>query len=335
MSFIEVLNKFFQAVMSVLRGIGGGAQPDEPAGQPPTPVSPKVLLIVFDPAVPSQGGKKLSQAMNWYSVDDLVTRCIADLTEVSGGYLNYRIAGRVDVDGMPVKIDGFCYTADQIYNVVKNNNGIHQPDTADYTRIINDHNLTARINSGEIDEVWMFGPPYAGFYESRMVGPGSFFCNAPELTSIPGLTKRFIMMGFNYQVTVGFMLESMGHRSESIMERVFRNQSEANHLWHRFIRYEKTHPGEAECGNVHFAPNSTKDYEWGNPTMVASRCRSWAGGAPDLTAAPVQMNCAEWGNGEIRAHHKWWMLRFPRVSGSQNGIALNWWKYITNPNNVQ
>jgi hypothetical protein len=47
------------------------------------------------------------------------------------------------------------------------------------------------------------------------------------------------------------------------------------------------------------------------------------------------MNCAEWGNGEIRAHHKWWFLRFPRVSGSQNGIALNWWKYITNPNNVQ
>lgn len=334
MTFGEWLAKIFQSILEIFRHLGGGAQPEEIAGQKPAPVNLKVLLMVFDPAIPSQGNKKLTQAMNWFNVDTLVNNYIADLSEVSDGYLNYQVVERIDVDSLPVKIDGFCYTPDQIYTVVKTNNGIHHPDTADYPRIINDFNLVARINSGEIDEVWMFGPPYAGFYESRMIGPGAFFCNAPELTSVAGLTKRFIMMGFNYQVSVGFMLESIGHRAESIMERVYRNHPTDKHLWHRFIRIEKDFPGKAECGNVHFAPNSTKDYEWGNPTRVMSRCRSWQG-APDLTAAPVEVDCSEWGNGDIRAHHKWWLERFPRLTGRLDNVSLNWWKYIADANQVK
>ena len=41
---------------------------------------------------------------------------------------------------------------------------------ADYEQIIQKFDLLGKIESAQIDEVWMFGGPYFGFYESRMVG---------------------------------------------------------------------------------------------------------------------------------------------------------------------
>ena len=60
--------------------------------------------------------------------------------------------------------------------------------------------------------------------------------------------------------------------------------------------------------------------------------------ADELTAINQYMvhseMCADWGYGDIREHHKWWMSHFPRTAGRRNGISNNWWKYIANPNNV-
>lgn len=42
----------------------------------------------------------------------------------------------------------------------------------DYRAIIRQYDVVQRVESGEIDEVWLFGFPYAGFYESIMVGRG-------------------------------------------------------------------------------------------------------------------------------------------------------------------
>jgi hypothetical protein len=105
-------------------------------------------------------------------------------------------------------------------------------------------------------------------------------------------------------------------------------------LWEKFIRYDQKYPGQAECGNVHFAPNSTRDYDWGNGRTVPSRCHTWLN-FPDLSGEPQLVNCAEWGNGEIRHHHLWWLGHLPHVLGSTRGVANNWWQYIVNPNLVK
>jgi hypothetical protein len=47
-----------------------------------------------------------------------------------------------------------------------------------------------------------------------------------------------------------------------------------------------------------------------------------------------QVNCAEWGGGEIHAHHKWWLKHLPKVGGHTNGIANNWWQYVLDLNRV-
>ena len=203
--------------------------------------------------------------LGWHDVDDLITEYIADLKKSSHGIANYRVVEKIEVDDFPIKQDGFRYEMKAYRHSLQTRSGFHQPDQVDYESIIDQFNIIERINRNEMDEVWLFGFPYAGFYESRMVGPGSFFCNAPPLDIYNHCLRRFVIMGFNYERGVGEMLESMGHRAEFTMSQVFRNDHSESNLWRKFCLIEKTHPGRSQVGTVHFAPNSRRDYDWGNP----------------------------------------------------------------------
>ena len=140
-------------------------------------------------------------------------------------------------------------------------------------------------------------------------------------------------MGFSYERGVGEMLESFGHRLESMMKKTFSKTRGNANLWERYIRYEKKNPGQAEVGNVHFAPNSERDYDWGNMRLVVSKCDDWLN-FPDFTGKARQVNADDWGNGDIRLHHQWWQKRIPHVAGRQHGIHNNWWQYIMDANKV-
>lgn len=311
-----------------------GPAPAVPAGTGlPEPLERRALVIIYNPPVPCESNRPLIEALGWNDPARLIEGYISDLRQASYGYLNYRVTQVITAEHFPVKADGFCYDADAYVQAMQTNSGFHQPDTVDYARILEEFNLLSRIDADEFDEVWLFGGPYAGFYESIMVGPQAFFCNAPAYEH-SGVGRRFIIMGFNYQRGVGEMLEAFGHRAESMMRRVFAGQSGDADLWERFNRIELRNPGQAEVGSVHFAPNSLRDYDWGNPAPVFSRSRAWLN-FPDLSAPAVEMTCAEWGGGDIRRHHVWWLERFPHLLGQSNGIAWNWWWYAADPNTVR
>lgn len=306
--------------------------PPEPGGQLPLPVTRKVMQIVFDPLVAHNANQRLSQHLGWNDVDALSSAYRSDLLTCSHGYLNYQIVQTILIDRFPLKKDGFTYTVADYLQAWQTGSGFHQPDLVDYARILHEFDLLNKVNAGTIDEVWLFGMPYAGFYESIMVGPGAFFVNAPPLNAA-GAERAFIIMGFNYQRGVGEMLEAFGHRAEFVLGRVFQPTAGDANLWARFTRYDKLFPGQAECGTVHYAPNSQIDYDWGNPAFVPSRCRNWLN-FPDLSGAPVLVNCAEWGDGDIRKHHTWWLSLFPHWTGKTNGISWNWWRYVVDPSNT-
>jgi hypothetical protein len=299
-----------------------------------TPVRPRVLLIIYNPRVPGEGGRKLHQVLNWNDPDLLTQQYIADLREISHGYANYEIVERIEVDDMPVKLDGFQYRADDFVARWRARGDFHQPDAVDYHHILDHFAIIDRVNSDQIDEVWLHGFPYAGFYESLMVGPGAFWCNSPPLPNSSHSRRRFVVMGFSYERGVGEMLENLGHRAESIMNHAYRRASGAANLWQRFSRYDQTHPGQAEVGTMHFAPNSVRDYDWGNTTFVPSRCHTWRN-FPDRQGEVRQVNCQEWGNGDIRQHHLWWFRLLPHAAGATNGISHNWWEYVIDPNLVR
>jgi hypothetical protein len=294
----------------------------------------KTLVIVYDPVVDPARGTKLSQFMRWNRVEDLAKDFMTDILQLSGGLARYQIIQRIDVDGFPAKVDGFRYDAQTYLNVLRGVTPPYMPQEANYHAIIERFNILAAIARNEIDEVWIFNFPHAGFYESIMGGPGAFWCNAPPLKNTEAARRRFVIMGFSYERGVGEMLENMGHRAESIMEKTFEKVIGEN-LWKRFIRYQKTAPGKAALGNIHFAPNSQKDYDWNNLMPVVSECDDWLHNFPNFKGVTRTVTSAEWGSGDIREHHRWWFRHIPKVAGRKNGIHNNWWQYIMNPNQVK
>lgn len=307
---------------------------DEPAGGTPEPVKRRVSLIIHNPRVPSAGNERLDKVLRWNDTNQLVESFINDLRECSGDYLNYEIVETIIVDKVPRKADGFTYTVDGFVKAWNERKGFHDPDLVDYDALLEEFEMIRKVNENIIDEFWLFAFPYAGYYESIMGGPGAFWCNAPPLTQTAHANKRFIIMGFNYQRGVGEMLEAFGHRAESIMKYTFRRERGDDNLWERFIRHEFKNPGQAEVGWMHYAPNSERDYDWGNKRKVLSRWRTWRN-FPNLAGEAETVDCHDWGDGDIRLHHKWWFELLPKIGGSANGIAYNWWQYIADPNLVR
>ena len=302
--------------------------------EPPQLTILKTLVIVYNPVVDETSGKKLSEYMNWNKVEDLAKGFMSDILQVSGELVRYQIVQRIDVDAFPAKVNGYTYNAQTYLDVVSGVTSPYMPQEADYHAIIKRFNILQRVAKNEIDEVWVFNFPHAGFHESIMGGPGAFWCNAPPLKNTEASKRRFVIMGFSYERGVGEMLENMGHRAESIMEKTFEKLSGDDNLWNRFIRYEQTSPGRAALGNVHFAPNSDRDYDWNNPSTVISECDDWLNNFPNFKGATRKVNAEDWGNGDTRKHHVWWMKHFPKTKGRRNNIHNNWWQYVANPNHV-
>jgi len=307
---------------------------DEPAGGTPEPVKRRVSLIIHNPRVPSAGNERLDKVLRWNDATRLLEGYINDLRECSGGYLNYEIVESITVDKFPRKADGFSYTADGFVKAWNERKGFHDPDLVDYDALLEEFEMVRKVDENLVDEFWLFAFPYAGYYESIMGGPGAFWCNAPPLTQTAHASRRFVIMGFNYQRGVGEMLENFGHRAESIMKYTFRRERGDDNLWERFIRHEFKNPGQAEVGWMHYAPNSERDYDWGNKRKVLSRWRTWRN-FPNLEGKAETVDCHDWGDGDIRLHHKWWFELLPKIGGSANRIAYNWWQYIVDPNLVR
>jgi hypothetical protein len=367
-SLRDLLNRLFRPP-SPAPSAGPTPPPTQPA-QPPTPVitaeplvplAPRVLVIVYDPVIDPLKNTRLTewgrQNRGWSRVDDLLAGYIADVDECSGGLVKYNVVQRIDVDAFPLRLNGKRFTAMEyldLYTV--NPSKYKEPDDRfDYQDLLQEFNLLSRVNNHEIDEVWLFTYPFSGTYESVMCGTHAFWCNGPVIENTPG--RRFAVMGFSYERGVGEMEEDLGHRTESIMAKLYHAQdflqwtyaydrsqnpyvklepnkydavkfAETN-LFAKFLLYDRIAPGNAQCGNVHYAPNSQKDYEWGNPTPVITYADDWLT-FPNLPRVQKMQNCNSWGNGDIRGHHRWWFSRFPKAAGRRDGIRLNWWSYICN-----
>ena len=307
------------------------------------PLQPRVLMITFNPVIDNATGKKLIEAMGWNAPDQLAAGYIADVRECSGGLVNYQIIQRIETNVLPIKQDGFRYTPQEYLAVVQTHRGAHDPDMVDYNAILTQFNVLPRVAANEFDEVWLFGGPYFGFWEAAMAGKDAFFCNGGPIPNTAQCPRRVVVMGFSYERGVGEMLEDLGHRAEAILARVFgaesflqwaytRGRSPATvtganvNLFERFMCFDQIAPGKANIGSVHYAPNSPSDYEWGVTTPVQSCADDWTH-FPNLPQPPNYraMDTRDWGNGDVRAHHKWWLTHLPKVAGVTNGIANNWW----------
>ena len=316
-------------------------------------ITRRVLVVNLDPVLEAHGNVRLHEYLGWFDPHASNADYLADLTAASGGKVQWELAAWVDLDLWPVKADGFQYTdttylqswADPVQYPW------HKDDLVNYETLL-DMPLAALGNktahqmaaSGEVDEVVFWGFPYAGFYESRMVGSTAYWCNSGGIVRP---SRLYVVMGLNYERPESYALHSFGHRAESIMKRVYGSWSSdatINHLWDRFTRIGPQKMPDvtvAGCGNVHFPPNAANDYEYSLTSPVTSEADIWLG-YPDLAEnATTSVSASSWGGPDYqRGYLVWWMSRFPKAAGrytdpanaTNNGKLNNWWGYIADMN---
>ena len=205
----------------------------------------KVFIISFEPDGIDQ---------NWNSTDNLIESYINDMRLVSENQVEYVIGQKIVVRYYPELLAEDQYDSNSYVSTLQNSSLAILGDDgryamADYEIILSDFGLLRQISSYECDEVWMFGGPYFGFYESRMVGRDAIWCNAPALKIN---SRTFVMMGFSYERGVREMLHNFGHRAESILYK-----SDYREDYENWVE---------EYGTVHRVPGgedySQDEYEW-------------------------------------------------------------------------
>lgn len=324
----------------VLLENGGYSDPLDDGNGPRTL---RVAVFNFDPYCPAHGNRTTHEVFGWNDPHALATGYINDLNAASGGWCNYEIVDWVDVNYHAPFQDGFQWNPDDYVTAWQTQTGLHD-GTADYVRLLTDstlpHNqpetMADRILYDEIDEVFFFGAPTgSAFWEASMAGPSPFFVNG-GCYDVPQAGHNFVVMGFNYERDVDCMLEDFLHRTECVMSRVYPSPDwwfptfPPTNNWDKFRMIDMKGPGESAVGMCHFAPNSESDYDWGNSRYVWSTCDDWLYNWPNLLGGVTRrwVNCSEWGDGDMRLHHVWWLNHLPKAPGlNSDGRQNNWWKY--------
>ena len=301
----------------------------------------KVMVLNYDPTVTAPDGKKmkLSVYQGWDDATQLAGQYQRAMESMSNGRVKYMIEKTKNVDDIPVKMDGFDYTPESILTCLADTSTCHMPDDTDYSAIVNSQGICTDVNSGVIDEVWMFGGPYFGFYESRLAGPNAFWYNSPPLEGT-SCNKLVPIMGFNYERAIQEMVHDFMHRTESTMARVYGSWQEnrINTNWDRFALVAAQSPsfGYSGCGTAHFAPNSVQDYQYDNPAPVSSFCDDFYN-YPNLhTPSTVlkTITCSTWACREL-GYYRYFLQHLPKAAGTApDGKFSDWWRYLVNPNDV-
>ena len=331
------------AVALLTAGAAVAQIPDltSPVPYPPDGIGQKranVIVVIYDPSIPSEGGKRLTEVMGWNDPDELTQALIDDVRVASNGYINYEVVLRLDLDKCPPWRSGFRYDPDDLLDDIRHQNW-KQGDGASYEGILVENDLVEAIEELDVTEVWLWGAPGMHWDEYAMFIPGRDDRLPPTDNpwfyrpyDIPDLGKSLWVMGFNYERGEGEMLESYCHRAEGILALAVAGgvwDTSRDDPWNVFTRVDKDHPGESHVGGVHYAPNSRSDYDWGHDRYVQTYALDWRN-YPDLKGTKAIMNCYDGWGPDIVTHHCWWLGMLPKALGQTEYGYNNWWIYVAN-----
>ncbi len=299
----------------------------------------RVKIVTLDPYVTRPDGTRVrlrSLHAGWQAdVPRFARQIAADLSRQSHNTVSVEVVAEETSDVLPAFENGTRYTGDQleeIFNATPEQRyrlrpgctgSIDRPtcqDWVDYRAISRDFRLAEGVAAGQFDEAWFLAPPWAGFYESRMLGGTSYWCNGPEERRVGG--KNFVVMGLNYERGLESALHAYGHRAESILDHVYGGRVG---VWGGFAANELTAAGQGGLGTVHVPVNGEREYDYGNARSVTSSVRAWEALPLLATSASPRSNvaCSAWGCTEL-GYMQWWFNRMPY--GQPN--APDWWANI-------
>ncbi len=307
----------------------------------------KVVLVLQNPVIDSVGNRRIHEMWNWANPLELIPQIIEDFNYASDGVINFQIVETIDDDMIFSMIDSTFMSIDTLAYYFTPSNGVLYGRTTpgtlqymaeiqgrlkfNYNAMVDYYDYDTKRNNGVIDEIWVYTFPFGGMYESQLMGPGAFWYNSPPLAH-PGLNKLLSVMGWNYERGVAEALHSLGHRAESAIVQAYGGWNVAPEPtpWDIFTRIDRDHPGKAHCGNIHFPPNGTSDYDYANTNYVVTYADNWKR-YPILLDQTRTVNRQEWyypGGDYHRGFMRWWFNHLPRYTGTYEGKLNNWWHYI-------
>lgn len=303
-----------------------------------------VVVVNYDPVLRGQGGVRLREFLKWNEPRAMTTNLVRHIREASGGYANFRVVDFIDVDGFPVKRDGFRYTEESFLEMWKDRKKAHQPDAVSYAAIFKELNLIERIAKEDVSEIWIWGAPYFGTDEYAMKVPKDELFYQTENPwfyrpyDIPECGRTVWVMGFNYEREEDNALHSFGHRCEGILSLtvgrgVWSDAAGETNAWSRFTRQADKFPDDAQVGNVHGGPNGRSGYDYGQTNVVMSGADNWLS-FPNVNGPKKPVSSKTWGEPYHLNFQKWWLGHLPRNAGMTDGLYNNWWRYIVDHDNA-
>ncbi|MCK4448633.1 MAG: hypothetical protein KAW56_16315, partial [Candidatus Marinimicrobia bacterium] len=303
----------------------------------------KVALVLQNPVIDSTNMQKIHQVWGWTDPIVYTNQLVEEFSMMSDGVVQFQIVEIHDDDKLFSRLGDELMTVDTLIyyymtpgmlygrntpGTLQNLTEVQGINKFDYNAMIDHYNFDEKRNNGVIDEVWVYAHPFAGMYESQLVGPGAFWWNSPPLDN-PNLEKLLSVMGWNYERGLDCAIHSVGHRVESAMRHVYGRwdcQNPEPNNWELFTRIDKDMPGQAHIGNIHFPPNGQGDYDYSNTRYVSTYADNWKR-YPILLDQTRSLNCTEWGCDQL-GYMRWWFNHLPRYTGITDGVLNNWWYYF-------
>ncbi len=190
------------------------------------------------------------------------------------------------------------------------------------------------IDSLAIDQVWIWtdanydnSPEFEYYLSSKYVAdPWMRDVYAVHaLTPFCNGNRGIAVLGLYYSDGPSIAGHIFGHFSEGLYSYLFGRDL----FWNRWAGLV---PGSSEaktCGSIHFAPNSTADYQYALTNSVSSKCQNWK---PDGTGTATTMSCVAWGCTQT-GFYLWWQQNLPGLSNglTYSGLTLpNFHDFLSN-----
>ena len=312
-------------------------QTAEAMSLPGDPITKKVYVLIYNPTM--SNGQTLVEYMHWNDPATITQQTVDFFSQATNNKINYSVVYTTIVNGWPELVDGFTYTEQEYLAVWANPSLHHEPQGVNYNKIITSpqFDICGKLNRGEIDELWMYGGPWFGYYESRLVGPGAYPYNSPPIDGVHNCNRIMPIMGPSYERTVNEAVHNFTHRTEDTMKKVYGSwqQNNTSHNWNKFglVKVQSPSYSYGGCGSSHYPVNGVAAYDYTNPVSVLSNCDDFANypnlSDPLVVSQPV--SCTGWGCLEIN-YYRYWFGHMPAFLGcGPDNIANDWWKYLANP----
>jgi len=189
------------------------------------------------------------------------------------------------------------------------------------------------------------------FWESYMSSPttGNISNSDRNNTVLPVYNSTYVVYGYNLARTQAENIHNRGHQIEAQMDYIDQSARGTGKqmFWNYFVGYPLNGTPTGRCGDTHFPPNGTSDYDWNDTVPVLSDITTWQplGGTKIAVDKSLWMSPSynypsqgTFTNSSLDndPQYKWLIYWFQSIPGYGNNIPYNgsvisdWWDIFYN-----